>query len=94
MVQNKKELFGSTMMRFIVIDVLFSYNAILGKETQGNLHIHPEVRYLMISFETKEGDTKIFIDQAKVRKLFGRQDRAQRKFTRRDWKKRAWLLKR
>ncbi len=70
LVQDKKELFGSIMMRFIVIDVHLLYNAILRKQTQGNLDVHPDMKYLMVTFGTKEGDAEIFIDQAEVRKIF------------------------
>ncbi len=58
------------MMRFIVIDVPSSYNAILRRQTQGNFHIRPDVKYLTVTFATKEGDAKIFIDQSKVRRVF------------------------
>ncbi len=58
------------MTRFIVIDVPSSYNAILGRQTQGNLHIRPDVRYLTVTFATKDGDAEVFIDQGEVRKVF------------------------
>ncbi len=68
--QNKGELFASAMTRFIVIDVPLSYNAILGRQTQGNLHIRPYVKYLTVTFATKDEDAEIFIDQGEVRKVF------------------------
>ncbi|WP_248788861.1 hypothetical protein, partial [Escherichia coli] len=69
-------MFASTMARFIVMDVPSSYNAILGRQTQGNLHIRPDVKYLTVTFATKEGDAKIFIDQGEVRKVFVRARKA------------------
>ncbi len=68
--QNKAELFASVMTRFIVIDVPWSYNAILGRQTQENLHIRLDVKYLTVSFASKDGDAEIFIDQGEVRKIF------------------------
>ncbi|WP_248788875.1 hypothetical protein, partial [Escherichia coli] len=64
------ELYASTMARFIVMDVPSSYNAILGRQTQENLHIRPDVKYLTVTFTTKDGDAEVFIDQAEVRKVF------------------------
>ncbi len=60
------------MTRFIVIDVPSSYNAILVRQTQGNLHIRPDKKYLTITFATKDGDAEIFIDQGEVRKVFAK----------------------
>ena len=68
--QNREELFTSVMMRFIVIDVPSSYNTILGRQTQGNLHICLNLKYLTVTFTTKEGDAEIFIDQSEVRRVF------------------------
>ncbi len=64
------ELFASTMTRFIVMDVPSSYNGILGRQTEGNLHVRPDVKYLTVTFASKDRDPKIFIDQSKVRKVF------------------------
>ncbi|WP_271039623.1 reverse transcriptase domain-containing protein [Agrobacterium sp. ST15.13.040] len=69
-VDGAAELYASTMARFIVMDVPSSYNAILGRQTQGNLHIRPDVKYLTVTFATKDGDAEVFIDQAEVRKVF------------------------
>ncbi len=37
---------------------------------QGNLHIQPDVKYLTVTFATKDGDAEIFIHQGEVRKVF------------------------
>ncbi len=70
LVKTKEELFASTMTRFIVIDVPSSCNAIFERQPEGNLHLRIDVKYLTVIFEAKEGDAKIFIAQAKVKKVF------------------------
>ncbi len=69
-VKTKEDLFASIMARFIIINVPSSYKAILGRQSQGNLHLRIDVKYQMVMFEIKEGDAKIFINQDDVRKAF------------------------
>ncbi len=67
---SSEELYASVMIKFIVIDVPSLYNAIVSRQTQGELHMRLDVKYLTVTFESVKGNAVIFIDHARVQKVF------------------------
>lgn len=60
---NGEARFTSTMIKWLVVDVLSSYNAIIGRGTQMMVHMRMDIKYLTITFRTNDRDVAIYVNQ-------------------------------
>lgn len=62
-----EQRFTSTMIKWPVVDVPSSNNAIVSRRTQTTVHMKTDIKYLIVTFKTDAGDVVIYVDQRKAR---------------------------
>lgn len=59
---NDELCYTSKMVKWLVVDVPSAYNANIRRSTHGSVHMHTDIKYLTMLFETEEGDAIIFVN--------------------------------
>lgn len=57
------------MVKWLVVNVPSTYNAIIGRVTQTSIHMRTDVKYLRVIFETDDSDASILMDQKEARNV-------------------------
>lgn len=57
------------MIKWLLMDVPSGYKAIIRRSTQTTVHMRTDIKYLMLLFETEDGDACIFVDKKEARSV-------------------------